>query len=105
MQINVSGHHIDVTTALSKFVKSKFAKLEQRHPQLGAISVILTVDRNEQKVEVNTQYQGARICVHASNDDLYAAITSSSKKIGSALSHRKGALDAKIHSKKQAIEE
>lgn len=105
MQINVSGHHIDVTTALSKFVKSKFSKLQQHHPQLDAISVILTVERNEQRVEVNTQYQGVRISVHASNDDLYAAIASSSKKIGSALAHRKGALGAKIHHKQMPIEE
>ncbi|MFV0279025.1 MAG: ribosome hibernation-promoting factor, HPF/YfiA family, partial [Parahaliea sp.] len=30
MQLNVSGHHVDVTTALREYVESKFERL-QRH--------------------------------------------------------------------------
>ncbi len=99
MQIDVSGHHLDVTPAISEFVKNKFSKLQNRHPELNSLSVILRVERKEQCVEVISHYQGANISVHASNDDLYAAISSSSKKFSSALAHRKGSLHARQHQK------
>ncbi|WP_185235124.1 ribosome hibernation-promoting factor, HPF/YfiA family [Teredinibacter franksiae] len=97
MQINISGRHVDITDGIRNSVNNKFTKVHSHFPQLDALSVIVTVEKNEQKVEAQTQYLGAPVSVHASNEDLYAAIAGSAKKLEAALSHRKGSVKAHQH--------
>ena len=97
MQIDISGHHVDVTDGIRESIHNKFHKIEAHYPDLNAITIILEVERNEQKVEVNTQYLGAPISVHAIETDLYVAIGEAAKKLDAALSHRKGVVKANKH--------
>ena len=90
MQINLSGHHVDVTEGIRQAINSKFSKIESHYPQLDALSIILTVEKSEQSVEALTQYMGTSVAVQASDDDLYSAISNAAKKMDSALSCRKG---------------
>lgn len=104
MQINISGHHVEITDGIRQSVNNKFSKVQGHYPQLDALSVILTVEKHEQKVEAQTQYLGAAVSVHASNEDLYAAIAGSAKKLEAALAHRKGSVKPNIHLKPPVIE-
>ncbi|WP_188150062.1 ribosome hibernation-promoting factor, HPF/YfiA family [Teredinibacter waterburyi] len=99
MQINISGHHLDITDSIRESVTHKFSKVKNHYPHIDSLSVILTVERHEQKVEAQTQYLGAAVSVHASNEDLYAAISGSAKKLEAALAHRKGSVKSNLHSK------
>ncbi|WP_075185403.1 ribosome hibernation-promoting factor, HPF/YfiA family [Teredinibacter haidensis] len=99
MQINISGRHVEITEGIRESVNHKFTKVQSHFPQLDALSVILTVERHEQKVEAQTQYLGASVSVHASNEDLYAAIAGTAKKLEAALSHRKGSVKSNLHEK------
>lgn len=90
MQIDVSGHHVEVTDAIRESVHSKLLKVSSHYPDLISMDAILTVEKQEQKIEVSTQYLGDRVSVHASNTDMYAAIADAAKKLDSALGHRKG---------------
>jgi len=99
MQINISGRHVDITDGIRQSVNTKFSKVQSHFPQLDALSVILTVEKHEQKVEAQTQYLGAPVSVHASNEDLYSAIAGSAKKLEAALSHRKGSVKSNLHEK------
>lgn len=99
MQINLSGHHVTITDSIRDAVNNKFTKVSSHFPQLHSINVKLTVERTEQSIEVSGQYLGAQIAVQASNDDLYAAISSAAKKLDAALRHRKGATKAHLHEK------
>lgn len=99
MQINLSGHHVDITDGIREAVNNKFSKIQSHYPSLDALSIILTVERNEQSVEAKTQFLGASVSVQSSNNDMYSAIADAAKKMDAALSHRKGANSAHRHDK------
>ncbi len=105
MKLELSGHHVDITDGLREAARSKFAGIQSRYPDLDSLSLILTVERNEQKVEVNTNYKGVPVTAHASNDDMYTALTRASSKLNAALSHRKGACNAGRHQKPEPCPE
>lgn len=91
MHINLSGRHVAITGGIREAVNNKFSKVQSHYPSLDALSVIVTVERNEQRVEAKTRFMGAPVAVHASHTDMYAAIGEAAKKLNAALSHRKGA--------------
>ncbi len=99
MKIDISGHHVEITEAIKESVKQKLAKVSQHYPDIISAKAIITVERNQQKIEVSTNYEGMSISVHAEDKALYPAIASAAKKLESALSHRKGVLKANFHSK------
>ena len=68
------------------------------------LDVIITVEPNEQKLEVSTSYEGATVSVNAADKELYAAIASAASKLEAALAHRKGVLSAK-QKKKYEVEQ
>jgi putative sigma-54 modulation protein len=90
MQINLSGHHVEITDGIRTAVQGKFSKIESHYPAIDAVSIVLTVERNEQSVEAKTQFLGAPVAVQGSDDDLYVAIGDAARKLEAALAHRKG---------------
>lgn len=99
MQINLSGHHVEITDGIRTAVQNKFSKVQSHYPSLDALSVVLTVERNQQTVEARTQYLGASVAVQGIDNDLYVAIGEAAKKMESALAHRKGANASHRHDK------
>lgn len=99
MQLNLSGHHVELTDAIRSAANEKFGKIASHYPRVDSIDVNFTVERHEQKVEATTLYQGVSVSVNASKDDLYAAISDAVKKLDSALGSRKGAKKANLHEK------
>ena len=74
MQINVSGHHIEVTDSLRQYVETKLERLERHYDQVTNVHVILRVEKQGQKAEATIRIQGGDIFAVAESDDLYAAI-------------------------------
>jgi putative sigma-54 modulation protein len=99
MQINLSGHHVEITEAIKSHIKAKLNKIAGHYPSLISMTVILGHERNSHTAEINTSYEGVQISATGSEENLYAAIASTCKKIDAALSHRKGALKANQHNK------
>jgi len=99
MKIELAGHHVEITEALQEAVHNKFKKIKTHYPDIDTLSVILTVERKEQKLEVNTSYMGSPVSACATNDDLYTAIANGAKKLDSALAHRKGSLNSRRNDK------
>ena len=104
MKIDVSGHHVEITPGITESINNKLAKVATHYPDLTATSVIVTVERNEQKIEVKTQYRGTPISVSASDNELYVAIAGVAKKFEAALSKRKGSLTANRHDTPDLVE-
>ena len=46
MQINIQGHHIDLTDSMQDYVHSKFQKLERFFDHINTVQVILRVEKN-----------------------------------------------------------
>lgn len=74
MQINVSGHHVEVTSALRDYVNNKFSKLDRHFDNITNTHVILTVEKLVQKAEATVHVTGADLFATAESDDMYTAI-------------------------------
>jgi putative sigma-54 modulation protein len=74
MQLNLSGHHIDITPALRTYVSTKMERLERHFDNVTNIHVILSVEKLIQKAEANLHVSGANLFANAEHEDMYAAI-------------------------------
>lgn len=74
MQLNITGHHVDLTESLKDYVKSKLQKLERHIGDISNVQVTLSVSKQAHIAESTLHVSGADIHGHAENDDMYAAI-------------------------------
>jgi putative sigma-54 modulation protein len=74
MNLNVSGHHLEVTPAIRSYVESKLERVTRHFDHLIDAHVILTVDRQRQKAEVTLHVRGKDLHCESEENDLYAAI-------------------------------
>lgn len=81
MQINITGHHIEITDSLRNYVDTKFTKLERHFDHISNVHVILNVEKLSQKAEATMHLSGAEIFASAENTDMYAAIDSMVDKL------------------------
>jgi len=81
MNLQISGHHIEVTPALRSYVENKLEPVIHHFERVTGITVILSVDKLEQKAEVTVQVPGKSIFVESIDSDLYAAIDSMCDKL------------------------
>lgn len=75
MNLNISGHHIDLTPPLRDYVTSKLKRIERHFDRLINAEVILSVDKLRHKAEATVHTSGADL--HAAavvEEDMYAAI-------------------------------
>ncbi|MDR0528417.1 MAG: ribosome-associated translation inhibitor RaiA [Zoogloeaceae bacterium] len=81
MNLQISGHHIEVTAALRDYVESKLEPVLNHFERVTGITVILSVDKLAQKAEVTVHVPGKEIFVESVDSDLYAAIDSMCDKL------------------------
>lgn len=74
MQINLTGHHVDITESLRDYVDTKFAKLERHFDHITNVHVILNVEKITQKAEATVHLSGAEVFATSEHEDMYAAI-------------------------------
>ncbi|WP_113907046.1 ribosome hibernation promoting factor [Aliidiomarina celeris] len=74
MQINLTGHHIEITEALRDYVDNKFAKLERHFDHINNVHVILNVEKLIQKAEATLHLNGGEVFATSEHSDMYAAI-------------------------------
>ena len=74
MQINLSGHHIEVTPSLRDYVNSKLSKIEKHFDHVGNVHVVLSVEKKIQKAEATVFISGGELFADAKDENMYAAI-------------------------------
>jgi len=74
MQINLTGHHVDITEPLKGYVDSKFDRLARHFDHVIKVHVILSVEKLRQKAEATIHINGANVFADAVHEDMYAAI-------------------------------
>lgn len=74
MNLNITGHHVEVTPALHDYVQSKVDKVISHFDHVTSVHVILSVEKLVQKAEITLHVKGKDIFADASDADLYAAI-------------------------------
>lgn len=76
MQIDITGHHLKITTALKDYVEKKFERLTRHFDHVINIHVVLTVEKLIHRAEASLQVSGNKIFADASNEGMYAAVDS-----------------------------
>ena len=76
MQINLTGHHLDLTDALRDYVHNKFERLERHFDHINNVHVVLEVDKVRQKAEAKLNVNGGEIFATSEAEVMYAAIDS-----------------------------
>ena len=99
MKINVSGHHVEITTSIREHLEEKLSKIATHFPTLISLDVIISKEHGAHRVELSTNYEGGAVATSADDEIMYPAISKASKKLDAALKHRKGQLKANLHSK------
>ena len=74
MNLNVSGHHLEITPALRDYLRAKLNRITRHFDQVIDAHVILTVDKLLQKAEATVHVPGKELHCESSEEDLYAAI-------------------------------
>jgi len=74
MNLNVSGHHLEVTPALRDYVREKLGRVTRHFDHVIDAHVVLSVDKLRQKAEVTLHVRGKDIHCASEDQDLYAAI-------------------------------
>lgn len=74
MNISIDGHHVVVTEPLKDYVNKKFERIENQVDHLTSAHVVLSVEKLEQKAEIQIHLKGKEIHASAKDNDMYAAI-------------------------------
>lgn len=90
MQINLSGHHVEVTDSMREYVNSKFAKLERHFDHINNVYVVLTVEKLDQIAEATVHLNGTEVHAKAVNQDMYASIDALIDKLDRQILKYKG---------------
>ena len=81
MNVNITGHHLEVTPAIRDYVTSKLDRITRHFDHVIDVSVILTVEKLKQKIEANVHMRGKDIFVQSEDGDMYAAIDNLADKL------------------------
>jgi len=74
MQLNLTGHHVDITPALRDYVRAKLDKLERHFDHVTNVNVVLTVEKQIQRAEASVNVSKGQLFADAASGDMYAAI-------------------------------
>lgn len=76
MNLNITGHHVEVTPAIREYVTTKLDRVIRHFDNVTSVGVILSVEKLKQKAEVTVHVRGKDIFVESEDNDMYAAIDS-----------------------------
>jgi putative sigma-54 modulation protein len=103
MQLNLTGHHVDITDPIRDYVESKLGRLERHFEHVTNVHVILTVDKLVHRAEATMHVSGADLFADSDAEDMYAAIDGLSSKLDRQLKRHKEKL--KDHHAREAIKQ
>jgi len=102
MQLNITGHHVDVTDSLKVYVAEKLERLEKHFDHVNNVHVILSVEKQRQKSEATVNINGATLFADCTNEDMYASIDSMVDKLDRQIKKHKEKL--KDHHRQEGSE-
>jgi len=74
MNLNLTGHHVEITPAMRNYVTAKMVKIKRHFDHVIDINVTLSVEKLSQNAEANVHVRGKDIFVETNSTDMYASI-------------------------------
>lgn len=81
MNLNLSGHHLDITPAIRDYVANKLVRVTRHFDHVIDVNVVLSVDKLRQQVTANLHIRGKDIHAECVESDMYAAIDALADKL------------------------
>jgi ribosome hibernation promoting factor len=81
MNLQLTGHQLEITPAIRSYVTSKLERITRHFDHVIDVTVILSVDKLQQRVEANVHVRGRDIFCESVDADMYAAIDSLADKL------------------------
>ena len=85
MQLNISGHHLDITPALKQHTNQKLSKIKHHFDNVMNVNMILEVQKDVQKAEATIHLSGADLFAKAQSTDMYVSIDQLINKLDSQI--------------------
>ncbi|BDH44434.1 ribosome hibernation promoting factor HPF [Salmonella enterica subsp. enterica serovar Choleraesuis] len=73
MQLNITGHNVEITDAMREFITGKFSKLEQYFERINQVYIVLKVEKVTHVADATLHVNGGEIHASAEGQDMYAA--------------------------------
>ncbi len=81
MQLEITGHHLEVTPALNSYVREKLERIKRHFDQVLNVHVILEVEKTLHSAEASIHVSGNQIFANAKEENMYAAIDALADKL------------------------
>ena len=85
MQLNLSGHHLDITSSIRQHTSDKLIKIKHHFDNVMNVNMILEVQKDLQKAEATIHVSGADLFAKAQSNDMYASIDQLINKLDSQI--------------------
>ena len=100
MQINLTGHHVDISQPLRDYVNEKLSRIERHFEHVTQVHVILSVEKLRHSAEATVHVAGNDLYADAVDGDMYAAIDAMADKIDRQVRRHKEKLTDKHRDEK-----
>src|SRR6476659_4476176 len=74
MWMKITGRHMDVTSALKRYIRARFERLERYDVSLDRLEVVLSVTKLQHTAEVVCSIKGKRFQAKTSTREMYATV-------------------------------
>ena len=85
MQLHLSGHHLDITSALRQHTSDKLSKIKHHFDNVINVNMILEVQKDVQTAEATIHVRGADLFAKAQSNDMYVSIDQLINKLDSQI--------------------
>lgn len=74
MQINITGHHVEVTPPIREYATKKLGRLKEHFSRIMSIDVTFEIEKLQQVAKATISVPGSKIHADCKSDNLYTAI-------------------------------
>ncbi|MHB8494672.1 MAG: ribosome hibernation-promoting factor, HPF/YfiA family [Casimicrobiaceae bacterium] len=97
MNLTLTGNHLEITPAIRAYVMTKIERVNRHFDHVIDVSVVLSVDKLQQRVEANVHVRGKDIHAQSIDADMYAAIDALADKLDrQVLKHKEKQKDHRV---------
>lgn len=74
MQLNLSGHHLEITPQARDYARTKFKRIQRHFSRVTQIHCVLSAEKSQYKAEATVHLSQGRLHADAVRHDLRAAV-------------------------------
>ncbi len=90
MNLNLTGHHVEITPAMRDYVTTKMDKIKRHFDNVIDVNVTLSVEKLKQNAEASVHVRGKDIFVETNSANMYVSIDNLVDKLDRKILKYKG---------------